>query len=287
MVQTPRRQRRAFSLIELLVVIAILAILIGLLLAAVQRAREAANRIRCASNLRQIALGFHTYYDVHSVFPHGGKNGSDTPVSDAAATTYPSSRAEWSWTYYILPFIEGDNIFNATSDSVVYRSVVPVYYCPSRRAATLYSSQAKVDYAGCAGSNGNNGILVRKGLLPVTIEMVTDGLSNTLLLGEKQLAPGKFGQTYDDNEPYVSPGWDSEIYRIGSSSYPPGPDKNHASFSNADPFVGGNNFGSAHPLTFNAALGDGSMRTLRYTIDLETFRRLCVRDDGEAVAVPD
>ena len=66
---------------------------------------------------------------------------------------------------------------------------------------------------------------------------ITDGASSTLLLGEKQLNPEKFGYTYDDNEPFVAPGWDSEIYRRGSERYPPGPDTQHRSFTADDPHV--------------------------------------------------
>jgi prepilin-type N-terminal cleavage/methylation domain-containing protein len=277
--------RRAFSLIELLVVIAIIAILIGLLMASVQQAREAANRTSCSNNLHQLALAFHLYHDVHSVIPDGGKNGADAPVSNAAATTYPSSRAEWSWTFYILPHLEGDNIFNQPVDSKVYTSFMRVYYCPSRRPAALYGGLAKVDYAGCAGSTGSDGMVVRMGTGTISFGDVHDGLSNTIMLGEKQLAPGKFGQTYDDNEACYSPGWDSEIWRIGGPSYPPAPDKKHPSFTASDPDVGSEQFGSAHTVGFNAALGDGSVRHINYNIALETFRRACARADGLPVTL--
>src|SRR5262249_4332595 len=137
----------------------------------------------------------------------------------------PYDRTEWSWTYQFLPYIEQLDIYRNTNNSVIYRTPVKIMYCPSRRSPSLYGNEAKTDYAGCAGSNGNNGMLVRTGLRPVRIPTdVPDGLSNTIMLGEKQLNIARFGLTYDDNEPYVAPGWDSEIFRVGSTSRLPGPD---------------------------------------------------------------
>src|SRR5688572_12231281 len=113
------RVRSGFTLIELMVVIAIIAILIGLLLPAVQKVREAAARTQCQNHLKQIALAFHSYHDVTGKFPDGGKNGADPPVSNPSLTTSPNGRPEWSWTYYILPFIEQDNVFKTTSNAIV------------------------------------------------------------------------------------------------------------------------------------------------------------------------
>ena len=96
-------RRAGFTLIELLVVLAIIAVLIGLLLPAVQKVREAANRLSCASNLKQLALSVHTYHDAQNRFPPGQFQG---PYG-----TGPSSSA-WSWLARLLPYVEQDALFS-------------------------------------------------------------------------------------------------------------------------------------------------------------------------------
>jgi prepilin-type N-terminal cleavage/methylation domain-containing protein/prepilin-type processing-associated H-X9-DG protein len=284
------RGRAGFTLIELLVVIAILAVLIGLLLPAVQKVREAAARLQCKNNLKQIGLGMHAFHDANQALPPAGSDGPNKDCCNA------STRVGWTWMYYLTPFIEQGNVYNNPSDSVVAQTAIKIYYCPARRQPTLYSNGGRSDYAGNGGLNmadeGRQGMLVRQWRSPSTAKPidapveqtrrfgdVSDGLSNTVLAGEKQVHPTVLGTAGGDNEPWNNSGWDQDHVRFGEAV--PQPDYLHP--TSASPTFWSVRFGGPHPGGFNAVMGDGSVRTISYSIDANNWLRMALIADGEVI----
>jgi prepilin-type N-terminal cleavage/methylation domain-containing protein/prepilin-type processing-associated H-X9-DG protein len=193
------RSPRAFTLIELLVVIAIIGILIALLLPAVQKVRDAANRTVCTNNLKQIGLALQMFHDNTDKFPPG--------ISEALPPAPPDSHQYLSWMGRILPYIEQDALagqmeaafakqgFNrdaqAGPHAPLYRIVLSVYKCPSDDRQYQASNNPKVGliaytgYQGVSGTNlrANDGVLYYNSA--VRLKDITDGTSNTLVVGER------------------------------------------------------------------------------------------------------
>ncbi len=288
--------RRAFTLIELFVVIAIIGVLIALLLPAVQKVREAANRIRCSNNLKQMALAFHMFHDSYRFFPTAG-DGVDPVRAVSGSSPAQGADQTWGWAYQILPYLEQENLWRQPDDAAVKAVAVPLYTCPSRRGPTVFmvnvsgsvGPRAQMDYAGNRGTDdqGRDGLLVRRTVQPlVTFSSIPDGTSNTLLLGERYSSPswyqGPGGPESDDYRGGFIAGWrTAEAPLLRSGAYEPVQDR---------PYVGVpdyRRFGSAHPGGFNAVFADGSGRVIHYGVSLDVLMAACRRDDGEPFSLDD
>jgi prepilin-type N-terminal cleavage/methylation domain-containing protein/prepilin-type processing-associated H-X9-DG protein len=294
----PRLARAGFTLIELLVVIAIIAILIGLLLPAVQKVREAAARSQCSNNLKQMGLAIHSFNDTNGYLPRGGSDGPSVSCCSA------DGRDGWNWRYYILPYIEQAPLYNQTSNAVIYATPVKIMYCPSRRAPTVYGSSARSDYAGNGGHNfdqyGKTGVFVRTyQTIPTATptyqtrrlqDIVSgDGTSNTIAIGEKLLNQVNLGKDGGDNEAWVNAGWDSDQIRCGWNNgighggvYPDSVEPPNPPNPTYWPYA----FGSSHPSGANFVLCDGSVRNIPFSVDGVVFMYACSFNDGKVTQLP-
>jgi prepilin-type N-terminal cleavage/methylation domain-containing protein/prepilin-type processing-associated H-X9-DG protein len=208
------RKRGGFTLIELLVVIAIIAVLIGLLLPAVQKVREAASRAECSNNLKQLALGALNYEISNGRLP----TGINVSLSGSVAKTFPPQPVagqSFAWTISIMPYIEQGNLMNELNLTPAFNSqynncvgptspgasVVKTFVCPSdylslNGGVTTYTSKGVVYYLALASYQGNGGSnsayyvnSTQDGIFylnsTVRIVAITDGTSNTIMFGER------------------------------------------------------------------------------------------------------
>jgi prepilin-type N-terminal cleavage/methylation domain-containing protein len=291
-----RSWRYAFTLIELLVVIAIIAILIGLLLPAVQKVREAAARTQCQNHLKQMSLGCHNHNDQIGYLPTQGRNVTTARIIIGNAPA-PGKDQDWGWMYQLLPFIEQDTVWRIPNsagltdgDDRIKQSAIKIYFCPARRSPVIRAlvNGALNDYVGNGGTttNAQTGVIIARSSPNVgqsfvlTIQTIKDGSSNTIMLAEKHLRVNAYaGNAGNDNQGYWR-GVDSDI--CGLALTPTGNFWVPRQDDPVDRFTGfGSTFGSAHPSGFQAAMADGSVRGIRYSVDpVNVLMPAAGRDDG-------
>jgi len=316
-VRHPRR-RPAFTLIELLVVIAIIAILIGLLLPAVQKVREAAARSKCSNNLKQLALAMHMHHDSYQKLPYASKRSPDNGSGDRQ-----------TWVPQIWPFIEQTALATAYNINTPFYqapntvpntlngptgNTVPTYYCPSDRGPLAYvksdqywrargnyvvswgehAFQSQLDYYGDEGVFGFKDWRSRDKPIQSQLTDISDGTSQTLLMSEVLMHPDDTGDARGD---ILNDDAGGAMFMTGATpnvsidltkncqNHPLTPCTPAVTFgyANGTGYKAVHGARSNHAGGVNAALADGSVRFVTNNIALGTWIALGTAHKGDVV----
>jgi prepilin-type N-terminal cleavage/methylation domain-containing protein len=311
----------AFTLVELLVVIAVIGILVALLLPAIQAAREAARQTQCRNNLKQIAISFHNFESAKRYFPgHGGErqplrvNFGEERRNRAVGMAFTGNWLLQSITYMEDELIADTLIaagLGAATESqlrLAVTSPIPILYCPSRRAPVAYPlvraeqetygpMGARTDYAinggssESAGKNGRPALNIKLELDGVwslgrktALQKIVDGLSHTYLVGEKAMDTLHYttGTDVGDRAPIAglkdNSGASNSYVRFAVR--PPARDiENNCAACHE--------FGSAHPVSLNMSMADGSVQSLSYEMDVLLHRMFASISGHEAAGEPE
>ena len=316
-----RFNRKGFTLIELLVVIAIIAVLIGLLVPAVQKVREAANRMSCGNNLKQLAIAVHSYGDANGSLPHNGSRNFTTQAQSCCGINAP----RWSWISRVLPYIEQEalskqaNVSDTTnldaSATTLAAIATPIksLRCPSDTTPATRNDAANVaptvvaltSYKGVSGGNwgdgearwlwgtpngpfsgpvgttshagitNGNGMFFRADYLrKLKLSDITDGTSNTMMLGEDV---GNFNQ-------HVS--WPYSNNAVGTCGIAINSKQASGAAYNYTDWPNVYSFRSMHSGGAQFALADASVRFVRESVNISSYRNLCSIQGGE-LGTPD
>jgi prepilin-type N-terminal cleavage/methylation domain-containing protein len=302
-------RRWGFTLVEVLVVIAILAVLMGLMLPAVQRVRETANQSNCRNNLRNIGIALHSYHDARGSLPPAYRFDEDYhPAQYSRFSTYPG----WGWGTHILPFLEQQSLAEqiqwdkAIEDpemTAIRLTVLKTFVCPSDSGAgtfTVYHQfggticdAATNSYAGCHGYNEfigekpffGSGIFFRNSR--IRLNEIRDGTSTTLAVGERAamfcqvpwagaISVGTV-RTNPDSPGFVAAVEEAPLMTTARTSDIPLNDYYSLPYD----------FYSPHPLVGMFLFADGSVRALRFTISLDVWAAIATRAGGETISESD
>jgi prepilin-type N-terminal cleavage/methylation domain-containing protein/prepilin-type processing-associated H-X9-DG protein len=323
-------RQRGFTLVELLVVITIIGILMGLLLPAVNSAREAARKLQCQNNVKQLGAAMIEFETANKRFPSGGWGWLWVPDADRGVS---ARNQPGGWAYQILPHLDQINLFQMGAGQAkaakyaaaaqMIQTPLAVHNCPSRRSLALYPllpsvggrlygtnvvlTTAHTDYAANCGdadqpwdipgpadlATGDSWTAAGKWIPPNTqfdcvktysgicylrsqiqAAHITDGASNTYLIGEKYLNPDDYSTGADPGDDQtLYGGFDNDNHRTADGQ----PEQDRPGVQNV--YI----FGSAHSAGCNFVMCDGSVHSISFSIDPETHRRLGNRADNLSI----